>query len=181
MGKIKKTESVKLFCGFIYREENINFQVEKVLCENYGETEYRAGPFPFTFTDYYEKEMGKGLKRKFMAFKKVVSPERLYQVKIFTNQLESKFTTSKGQRKINIDPGYITLSKVVLFSTKDFYHRMYLGEGIYGEVTMSYTKGAFSFFPWTFPDYQTEEYLEFFRKLRKKHKRHKDSVKRNEI
>ena len=95
-----------------------------------------------------------------------IIPEKLWEWKIFTNRIEDEFS-SNGKRRVNIDPGYIDFSKVILLSTKDFYHRIYLGEGIYAEVTMHFSKGKYHFFQWTYPDYQTGNYLKFFENLRR--------------
>ncbi|MCD6407491.1 DUF4416 family protein [bacterium] len=169
MGVIKKPGEVKVFCGLIYREENLVEEVKKLLSEKWGGIDIEAGPFPFNFTDYYEKEMGKDLKRRFFGFKGFFIPEKVWEWKIFTNEIEEKFK-KEGEypRRINLDPGYIDLSKVVLLSTKDYYHRIYIGKGIYAEVTLFYQRGDYRFFPWTYPDYKTDNYLDFFRKLRKK-------------
>ena len=120
---------------------------------------------PFEFTAYYTPEMGPNLLRKFVAFKKLISPERLAAAKIFTNRLEKTYT-QKGKRRINLDPGILTLAKVILASTKDFSHRIYLNSGVYAEVTLLFRKGRFEALPWTYPDYRTEPYLKFFRILR---------------
>lgn len=165
MGQIKTHFPVKVFCGLIYGDEGIIEKVQRKLEEKWGKIDSVAGPFPFDFTDYYNREMGENLKRRFVSFSRMVIPERLWEWKIFTNKVEEEFSQNK-KRRVNIDPGYIDLSKVVLLSTKDFYHRIYLGYGIYAEVTMFYKKGKYEFFPWTYPDYMSENYLKFFRSLR---------------
>jgi len=169
MGEIKKVIPVKIFCGLIYSEEKLVEKVKKLLCKKFGEIDFVIGPFLFNFTDYYEKEMGKNLKRMFFSFKRPVIPEKIYRWKIYTNKIEQKFY-EENLRKVNIDPGYIDLSKVVLLSTKDFSHRLHLGKGIYGEITLKFEKGSFVFLPWTYPDYKTENYLNFFRKIREIYK-----------
>jgi len=166
MGKIKKHFPVKVFCGLIYRDDRLILEVEKKLSGKWGNIDFYAGPFPFDFTDYYKGEMGEDLKRSFVSFSEIVIPEKLWEWKIFTNRIEEEFS-SDGKRRVNIDPGYIDLSKVILLSTKDFYHRIYVGNGIYAEVTMHFSKGKYQFFQWTYPDYKTENYLKFFENLRK--------------
>lgn len=121
--------------------------------------------FDFTQTDYYRAEMGPNLKRQFLAFSGSVGLDKIWRVKIATNSIEKKFSRS-GKRAVNIDPGYVDLSKVVLFSTKDYSHRIYLGEGIFAENTLYYRDGAFHPWPWTYPDYKTPEYLDFFARVR---------------
>lgn len=165
-------QRVKLFCGILYRDEDIVDRVVDILTTRIGRIDTTAGPFPFTFTDYYYKEMGDNLKRRFVSFKDLVSPENLYVWKIITNEIEQEFYTGEEfPRRINLDPGYINLSHIVLFSTKDFYHRIYLGKGIFAEVTLYFEKGRFVFLPWTYPDYKTPEYLKFFTELRNIYKK----------
>ncbi len=71
---------------------------------------------------------------------------------------------------MNLDPGYVELSKVVLASTKNFYHRILVADGIYAEVTMHYEAGAWRSFPWTFPDFRSGRYAAFFDALRARYR-----------
>lgn len=167
MGKIKTPGQVKVFCGLLYSDEEIVSAVKNSLKEIWGKVDMEAGPFPFDFTDYYAEEMGQGLKKRFFSFQDLQDPDYAWEWKITTNRLEEQSASlTGGKRIINLDPGYLNLSKVVLLSTKDYYHRIYLGAGVYAETTLHFNRGAFAFFPWTYPDYQTESYLDFFTSLR---------------
>jgi hypothetical protein len=94
--------------------------------------------------------------------------DRIAEIKYRTNRIESEVFSSGGRRRVNIDPGYLTNAKVVLATTKDYGHRIYLADGIYVEVTLRYNAKEKTFLPWqwTFRDYQREESLRFFRALR---------------
>ncbi|MCM8820535.1 MAG: DUF4416 family protein [Candidatus Omnitrophica bacterium] len=177
----ERYQKIKLFCGILYRDEDIVEKVKERLTEKIGEIDLMAGPFPFTFTDYYQKEMGDNLKRRFVSFKNLVSPEDAYIWKHITNDIEGEFFVPSGfPRAVNLDPGYINLSHIVLFSTKDFYHRIYLGKGIFAEVTLYYEKGRYNFLPWTYTDYKTQGYLDFFtgiRNIYKEQLKNEDMVK----
>jgi hypothetical protein len=120
----------------------------------------------FDYTNYYEPEMGSGLKKELLGFGSLASPEALVDLKLFTNRVEQALAIN-GKRTVNMDPGYLTAARVVLASTKDFAHRLYLGKGIYGEVTLIYQKKDFQTLPWTYPDYRSEAYRQFFRELRR--------------
>lgn len=109
--------------------------------------------------------MGAGIKRQFISFTRLIFPEQLPVIKLLTNEMEQDLSL-EGRRRVNIDPGYLSLAKVVLATTKDYSHRLYLGQGIYGEVTLTCAKGRFSSFPWTYPDYQTQAYQQFFKETR---------------
>jgi hypothetical protein len=130
-----------------------------------GEVDAQSGIYVFDFTGYYEAEMGQGLHKVFLAFDQLMHPARLAFLKNATNQLEMEWAKS-GKRRVNIDPGYLSLAKLVVASAKDFAHRIYLGQGIYGDLQLQFKQGAFHVQPWTFPDYQTEEALNFFKAAR---------------
>lgn len=136
----------------------------------FGHISSRSELFDFTHTDYYTEEMGPNLKKIFYVFERPIPLQKLVDVKIYTNRLEAKFSKrEKGimRRQVNLDPGYLSLNKVVLASTKDYSHRLYLGKGIYGEVTLFFKNKTFTPFPWTYPDYQTPGYIKFFNSVRK--------------
>lgn len=148
-------------------EERVFEEAERRLAVEFGAIDLKSQVLTFNFTDYYEEEMGKGILRKFLSFEGLVEPGDLAQIKLFTNHLEKDFQQIGRGRPINLDPGYVTGSKLVLASTKDYSHRLYLGQGIYGEVTLRYVKGSFEPLPWTYPDYRTGGYLDFFSEVRR--------------
>ena len=74
------------------------------------------------------------------------------------------------RRRVNLDPGYVDQAKLVLATTKDRQHRLYLGRGIYGEVTLRFTGGRFEPWEWTYPDYRTPEYRVFFETVRRRYR-----------
>lgn len=109
--------------------------------------------------------MGPGLLKRFFAFKELIDPGRLADLKIQTNGWEAEYAglgRHPEPRPLNLDPGYIALGKLVLASTKDFSHRIYLARGIYGEVTLCFRRGAWEPLPWTFADYRRADYHHFF-------------------
>jgi len=168
MGEVKLPLPVKLVVGMISAKIELFRQVQERLSEKFGAIDYESRIIPFTYTDYYGKELGENLKRKFISFEKLVDPGEIANIKIFTNNLEAKFLYPDSlRRQINLDPGYLEEAKLVLATTKNYQHRLYLGRGIYGEVTLRYTKKSFRSWEWTYPDYKTENYLEVFDCIRK--------------
>lgn len=165
MGRLKKPQDKKLIVGLIYNSGDTLRKAELLLTKKFGPIDNRSEEFDFSHTAYYEKEMGEGLKRRFIVFRRLVHPEKIWKVKLFTNRLEQKFSRNRS-RAINIDPGYMTLTKLVLFTTKDYTHRLYLGGGIFGEVTLYFKGGSFAPFEHTYPDYKTAEYINFFNAVR---------------
>jgi hypothetical protein len=140
----------------------------KRLEEGLGEIDFISEEFPFNFTSYYEKEMGKGLWRKIISFRKLIKRDDLVNIKTFANELEKTFST-QGKRKINMDPGYIAPEHLILATGKGYYHRPYLGKGVYADLTLVYKNKEFQSLEWTYPDYRTEEMRELFRELREKY------------
>jgi hypothetical protein len=112
--------------------------------------------------------MGSALKRRFISFAEKIDPSALAPIKRFTNELEARIAAGQGAvaRPINLDPGYLTLAKLVLASTKDHAHRIYLSQGIYAEVTLSFRRGQWRHHDWTYPDYRRDDYHAFFTQCR---------------
>jgi len=160
MGIPKKPEPAKLIAGLIFLPPYLEQVIHK-LEDTFGPITLRSEIIPFDKTDYYEPEMGKGLMRQWVAFKILIEQDEIVEIKLKTNELE-RLWMENGKRRVNIDPGYITESKLVLVTTKNYSHRIYLRDGIYGEVTLIYRrKQGFEPLPWTYPDYRLETALKF--------------------
>ena len=161
-----KRELVFFFTAIFGQDVSLIEKASGIMERRFGPVSNRSKIFNFTQTDYYTAEMGGGLKKMFFVFKKPIFPENLIDIKLYTMKLESKFSVSE-KRRVNLDPGYLSLSKVVLATHKDYAHRLYLGKGIYGEITLFFKDKTFTPFPWTFPDYRTPDYINFFNDERK--------------
>ena len=170
MGIQFKHKPVKLIASIIYKATSLREKAEKQLKRLYGEFEVLEKTMPFDFTDYYYGEMGQPLERKLVCFKKLINIEKIRDVKIMTNKIENAFSDNEN-RKVNIDPGYITEAKLVLLTTKDYTHRIYIGGHIFAESTLFYMDGKFNSWPWTYPDYGSREMIEYFEKVREMYMR----------
>ncbi len=109
--------------------------------------------------------MGAGLKKQFLAFERLIDPAQLVNFKLQTNNWETQYAALGNHaesRPLNLDPGYITLAKLVLASTKDHSHRIYLSQGIYAEITLSFRSGGWQPSEWTYPDYRRADFQRFF-------------------
>ena len=172
MGAIRQFTPVKLFIGVLVSNSKFIPEVEQRLASAYGAIDHRSDVITFDFTDYYEAEMGDLIDRVFFSFERLIEADQLPKIKRQTNQLEEELApilrtpTTTVKRPVNLDPGYIEQAKVILASTKNFYHRIYLGGGIFGEVTMHFKNNTYQFFPWTYPDYQSKDYQDFFLRVR---------------
>lgn len=169
MGFPKEPKPVKLFVALLTRHQELFPAVEEEIAALFGPADSASASLPWALSDYYEKEMGSALLRKFVSFGAPVSPGELAEIKLKTQGLEERYRWNEGERRgrrINIDPGYLDAGKIVLASTKGASHRVYLGSGIYGEVTLLYRNGSFAPLPYTYPDYLWPETLAFFTGLR---------------
>lgn len=165
MGCAKSPEKVNLIVGLLWSDPSVFQKAKRSLERMYGRVDFESERLDFAHTDYYSKEMGEGLNRQFFGFKKLFDLENICAAKVMTNALERRLSRD-GRRTVNIDPGYVNLSKVVLFSTKDYSHRIYLKKGIFAEVTLFYRDKRFNPWPWTYPDYQCKAYLDIFGRIR---------------
>jgi hypothetical protein len=166
MGIVHLPPKAILFTGLIYSISAHHQNIHKVLEEEFGSVCLTSRTFSFDETDYYRVEMGAELLREFISFDALISMESIPDIKLCTNRIEMELFSKNGRRFVNIDPGYLTHGKVILATTKNFQHRLYLGKGIYGEVTLRYRKTSFTPWEWTYKDYRRDESIEFFNKLR---------------
>lgn len=167
MAKPTKPEAVNLVCGAIYSPDADIVAVRRRLEETFGPADMESEVFAFDLSDYYEPEMGAGLLKKFFSFEKLIEPETISVIKLATNRIEEGFVfAGTGGRRVNLDPGYVAVSKFVLATTKDYGHRVYLGKGIFAEVTMRFVKGTFIPMEYTYPDHRTEGYIRFLNGVR---------------
>jgi hypothetical protein len=170
MGSIIKHPPVKLFFGFIFKDDNIYSQTRLTLEKHFGKIDFESNALPFIYTDYYQKELGRDLKRRFVSVGQLINPADLYKIKIYTNKIEKRLSKN-GCRLINIDPGYLDLAKLALASTKDYCHRIYLNKGIFAEITLVFQGKTFKPLGWAYPDYRSEDYISIFNEMREIYKK----------
>ena len=168
MSRLLEPPPVKLFTGLIHGPASPLDECIRSLEEGIDEIEFRSEDMPFDYTGYYEEEMGTGLTRTLITYRKLIKREKIVELKIFTNKLEKVFSF-ENKRTVNIDPGYIAQEHIILATGKGFSHRPYLGRGVYADLTLVYTKDEYRALEWTYPDYGTAGMRELFRELRHKY------------
>ena len=176
MGQIRIPENVYLVSAVCFREDMVLQNVFDILEAKYGRISYTSEKIKFEHTTYYSEEMGETLYKQYVVFERYIDPALLPDVKHLTNALEEQFSDN-GKRTVNIDPGYIELAKLVLASTKNFSHRIYIGNGIYGDVQLYWQHGRFVSNPWTYPDYKDPRVLGFFENIRNLYWQHLKQMK----
>jgi hypothetical protein len=169
MGTAREPMPVKLIASLLTGDLDLLAEVRLSLACLFGPLDLESDLAPFGHTDYYAAEFGPALQRQIVTFERLIAPTDLPTIKRQTNELEWS-SARAGRRRVNIDPGYVSLSKLVLATTKDHAHRLYLGQGIYGEVTLTYQQGRFRPWPWTYPDYAGDQYCALFMEIRKRYK-----------
>ncbi len=170
---------VKLFVGMLGSDADLLRRAAHLLSQQYGPVDFASELWPFDETDYYEPEMGPDLKRRFVSFQDLIQPDRIAEIKRESYEIERQLaddTLAAIPRPVNLDPGYLDLSKLVLATTKDASHRVYLGAGIFAEVTLRYARGGWQLLPWTYPDFRKDEYHELFRKLRERYRSQRQAL-----
>ena len=177
MGKIFLPKPVKLIISMITSDRYLFKLYEDVLIKRFGEVDIESNTQSFNFTDYYEEEFGKNLMQKLFSFSTLIRQDELAEIKIITNSIENnieneniKNNMAHNKRKINLDPGYITLNKYILASTKNGPSRIYLNQGIFAEITLRFINKSFVTCEYTYPNYKTNEYINYLNSVRKKYK-----------
>ncbi len=168
MAQPKEFAPVKLICGVIYKEDALYEEVRRRLEAEWGRADSESEPFPFDLTDYYEAEMGPGLFRRFMSFGTLIAPESLPEKKLRSIEIEESLRREHGApgRQVNIDPGYLTASALIMATAKDFAHRVPLGLGIYAHLEFLFTKTGVKTLEWTYPDLRREPPQAYLRSVR---------------
>jgi len=169
MGEIHDPAPVFLIIAATSRHSAALTWARERSAEAYGPISLVSEAFDFAETDYYTASMGADLKKQFLAFERPVDPAMLAGIKHTTNKWEAEYAAlghHAEPRPLNLDPGYITSAKLVLASTKDHAHRIYLRDGIYAEVTLAYRQRHWQPLEWTYPDYRRADYQAFFTQCR---------------
>jgi hypothetical protein len=165
MGTAKEPAPVKLIISLLSGDPDQLARAQAELAQHYGPIDFESEWLPFDHTNYYAPEFGPRLQRRIVTFTPLVDPGELPAIKHQTNRLEASLAV-EGKRTVNIDPGYVSLGKMVLASTKDHAHRLYIGRGIFAEGTLVYQRGRHRPWPWTYPDYASERYCAIFDQIR---------------
>ncbi len=161
-------DPAKLVIGLFTGDTSLGAHVAGDLSRSFGGIDTVSPWIPFDNTDYYREEMGGPLYRRMLSFGTLVKQEDLAGIKTETNRLEEE-RAFKGNRQVNIDPGYLLKERFVLGTGKNYAHRIYVGKGIYADLTLTYAKGEFKALPWTYPDYMDERVLLYLSHVRKKY------------
>lgn len=164
----QEPKPAKLFVSVISAFPDRIVSVLSALAERYGILDFVSEVLPFDYTEYYYGEMGRPLSRRFASFDALIAQEELPHIKVQTNLMEAE-ESEGGNRRVNIDPGYLLAERLVLASGKNYAHRIYLSAGIYADLALVYRDGDYQPLPWTYPDYGEPKVRLWLRALRQKY------------
>lgn len=169
MAHVREPETALLLVGILAAGLREMTVAGDALVSRFGPACRGSRLWRFDNTRYYEAELGPSPFRGFLAFPGAFATENIVGCKLATNAMEKELAADIGgslPRPVNLDPGYLTLAKLVLASAKNFAHRIHIGSGIYAEVTMQYRDNRWRVLPWTFPDFASGKYDAFLTGLR---------------
>ncbi len=161
---IHKFSAVLMMAAFSRYDEALDWARDRAV-ETFGPVALGSDTFEFDQTDYYRSTMGPDLRKVFFTFGTPFDAADLPEVKLTTDRWEQEYAAAADHpepRPLNIDPGYLTMGKLVLASTKGYTHRIYMARGIFAEITLFYRHGRWRSYEWTFPDYRRAEYYDYF-------------------
>jgi hypothetical protein len=177
MSQLHEPEPVKLISSLFSPKKGLLEAVIADISKVYGVVDWISPELYFDRTKYYAREMGWPLHRRFVSFTDLIRPGHLTEIKLKTNEIEQKYLSGKN-RVVNIDPGYISPERLILATGKNYVHRVYLGKGVYADLTLVFQRGSFRQLKWTYPDYATPEIIGFFNGIRKKYMQQLREMKR---
>ena len=165
MWKIKGPRPVKLIIGILAADRQCLHAAIEAATGKFGRADFTSDVWLFDKTDYYKEQTGPHILRQFISIEKLIDPGKLAIIKNKTNKIEKKLSVRLGlplPRPVNLDPGIIEPSKLVLATTKNYSHRIYIGRKMYAEVTLVFDKGKWRSLDHTYPDYRQKCYFDFF-------------------
>lgn len=168
MSEPRPPQPVKPIASLIMARRDLGGAVMRRLAEYFGPPDLVSPWRPFTATAYYNREMGPHLDRRVASFLHLADPAHLARWKRFTNSVEKNLSLG-GRRLVNLDIGYVARERLVLATGKNYTHRLYLEQGIYGDLTLVYSQDLFQPLPWSYPDYAAEEMLALLALIRRKY------------
>ena len=161
---LQPSTPVALVCAILADSSEVFTEAKIGLAKCFGPLYAACEIYDFDFTSYYEAEMGAGLRKQLVCFAERIDPAELAACKRQTIELEKALGRATGEtlrRRVNIDPGLLSIESLVLATTKCAGHRVCIAPQLYAEVTLLYQRGRYQPLEWTYPDYRTDAVQHF--------------------
>ena len=167
MSELVEPVKANLTISVMFTEEALLEEIRAILKKKYGEIDAISEVYDFSsISPYYNPEMGSDIKKIVFSFKEPVARDILKEIKLFCVKLEKKYSKN-GNRLVNLDPGLVTLENFILATGKNYSHRIYLGSGVFAEVTLMFgKKNMIKELPWSYRDYLYEPARSFLLEVR---------------
>lgn len=169
-GRPAPVAPVKYLAAVLHGGGDLAAGLYPLLAGRFGEVDFEGSDHPFDLTDYYQSEMGRGLRRRIVSFCALAPPEELAAAKAFAAAVEDRLAEA-GRRTVNVDVGYLDFHKVVLGSYKEGPQKIHVGAGVWADIVLVYRDGAWRPLDWSFPDFRTGRYAEDFDAIRRIYRR----------
>lgn len=164
---LKQSKAVLIIASMYNNIQNYELSL-KELEKEFGIINTISSEYIFSHSNYYNKEMGDDIKKRFLVFENMIERDYITQVKKITDSIEKKYANNDN-RSVNLDPAILTLENFILATNKNFTHRIYLKDGVFADLTLIYKKKeGYSKLPWTYADYSSEYTIDFLNKIREK-------------
>jgi len=174
----KEPDPVKFFVAILFSDEESFIKAKYLMTEYFGRFDFESEVKKFDVSNYYKDEMGENILRTFISFETLRTPDFLVEIKLKSAEIEIKLAYEGKKRRVNIDPGYIDFSKVILATFKGAGSKIYLAKGVWADFILRYEKGTFHSFPWTFPDFRDGRYNEILISIRDLYKEQMKELKK---
>jgi hypothetical protein len=164
MARVQNPTQGRLIVSVIYNSIDGLADCLKQLEKQFGRVQSETLEIECSANRYHE-EMGQQLSRRFFSFEKLVDRETLPEIKATCHKIERGLGDQVDDftfRTVNVDPGVLTPTNLTMASHREYSHRVYLGKGVFAEVTLIHARGRFTQLPWTNPDFCDEEAVRLF-------------------
>ncbi len=166
MSVLKEPTKANLTVSIMYKDEKLMNEALDLMKNRFGEIDFSCEPFVFSdISPYYNPEMGEKIFKRIFSFKKLVNRDVMIEAKHLAVEIEERFS-NEGKREVNLDPGLLSLENFILVTGKNFSHRIYLGKGVFAEITLILKSKRMETLPWSYKDYQLEPARSFILDLR---------------
>jgi hypothetical protein len=169
MSQAVEPAPVLRMCSCLTGDRGLLPAVERKLVHAFGEVALKSPAFPFDGSDYYREELGDPIERFWYCFAALCGAELLPDVRRTTGRIEASFAAD-GKRRVNLDPGYLDLGKLVLASLKQAPDKIYMGRGVWAHTCLRYRFGELTAPDHSFADFRDGRFNGFMLEARKLYK-----------